>query len=138
MNRSLLQISIAIGIIIGIACSGKSKKETPATYLKTDTSWTVVAYSYDWNLNDHRITTARRIIQDMEKMVAVDSSGGTVTSEKKRIKDTFYLVPIFEPVMDSTKKIIKTVIGKDSLRVTWTKLPPELLLVDYNKHFVVK
>jgi hypothetical protein len=133
MKQLALCILLVSGIIFYLSCS--NEKGNSNFEAKTDTCWTAIMYAFDWNNNDHRPATARRIIQDVYKLVPVDSSGGEVTSKKRWVKDTTYLVPLFDPVMDSLKRPLKTITGKDSTKLIWAKLPMEFLLVDYNKRF---
>lgn len=132
MKQTISLLSLCALIIIYLSCGNEKGNNFEA---KTDTCWTAVHYAFDWNNNEYRDATARRIIQDVYKLVPVDSSGGEVTSKKRWVKDTTYLVPLFEPVLDSLKRPLKMVSGKDSVKVSWAKLPLEYLLVDYNKRF---
>lgn len=98
---------------------------------KNDTTFTVIIYSFDWTKNDHRVTTAKRVIKDSFELQRADTTKNGITQKREWEKDTAYLVPIVDSTssLDSLKRPVK----KAELR--WVQLPKELLLQDYNKNF---
>lgn len=133
MKQTLPYLLLVIGIIIYCACGGNKSKSTEIIG-KADTTRTTILYAHDWTNNDYRTVTAFRIISFTTK--PVDTTEGKVISEWAT--DTAYYVPFFNPIIDSAKKILKRVDGKDSTRVEWGKLPRtpnDLLLIDYNRNW---
>lgn len=104
---------LLFSLILIEACSSKSEPKQQAN----DTTFTVVAYSFDWNKNDNRLSTARRVVYDTLMPSPADKSRNIVR------RDTLYLIPFI-----SKKDTVES--------VAWIILPKELLLMDFNKSFL--
>lgn len=121
-------IIIVLTALIIASCNNKGNNVVKQS--GRDTTITVVAYSFNWDLNDHRFTTALRIEYDTLLPNKEDST------ENIWQRDTLYKLPFEQPVLDSiTKKPVLDTTGTEKKRIEWLILPREFILVDYNKRF---
>jgi hypothetical protein len=124
--------SIIIIIAFVLASCANTTKDSTRKLGQRDTTFTAVAYILDWNTNDYRLSTARKITYDT---LMPDS-----TNPKQNIirDSTEYQVPIFINLIDSiTKKPLLDSVGKQRQVVRWYILEKEQLLNDYNKDFKI-
>lgn len=133
-QSNLFFVFLVALICVSVACnqsnaSGKSESK------RIDSVWTTVLYEFDWQKNDYRVTTARRIIKDSIKTVYDTLADGKINGQSKLVLDTMYFVPIQSTLKDSTGNILKNKEGKDSSITVWPRLPLEKLLHDYNKKY---
>ncbi len=115
-----------------ISCGSNSKQVTKKLFTR-DSTLTVIQYSYNWTINDHRTSVAMRIEYDT---LTPDTANPT-----KNVWSRYqeYQVPIPAPVLDSvTKKPKRDGLGREVQELKWAVLPKDLLLVDYNKNYKLK
>jgi hypothetical protein len=119
-----------IAALLLSACAGTSDKRT-GKLQQRDTTLTAVAYALDWNRNDLRLSSARRIVYDSLMPDSTNPSKNII----QRVQ--VYEVPLFinlfdtitrKPILDSNKQQVQV--------IRWYILDTSLLLQDYNKDFL--
>lgn len=124
---------IAVLAIVLSACGATSKKETASvTRAKPDTVRTVAMYALG-NTGQIRIDEVYRVSKDSVQQVVKDSSGSTVSYEKKVVRDTTYWVPIVDTLRDKAGTVQLDSLGKPKMQVNYYPLPPQFIYQDYHK-----
>jgi len=121
---------LLIAALLLTACNSTVKKQTTKLNHR-DTTLTAVAYALDWNRNDYRLSSARRIVFDS----LMPDSNNVSKNIIQRVER--YEVPLFINLFDSvTKKPILDSNKQQVQVVRWYILDTALLLHDYNKDFL--
>jgi hypothetical protein len=97
-----------------------------------DTTYTVILYSFNWNNNDHRITTA---VHGKRTTYVPDEK-----DPSRNVKKTIdvYRIPFWQDSIDANKKPIVDSAGNviKKKHLVWVELnPPGLLLSDFKKEY---
>jgi hypothetical protein len=131
LKFSLIIIAVAYVTNYFQSCDSKKSNHIKEPIKKEET---FVQYVFNLDKNDIRTSASYRIVLDTFKMVVTDSTNGKQVSEQQWTKDTTYLVALQDSVRDSKGKVIVDSLGKPKpLQWYWPQLPPNRLLVDYNK-----
>jgi hypothetical protein len=123
--RLLLIITLFLSTALLINCKNKGTQSFKPQ--KEDTVKTVALFVLG-NSGELRVDFAFKIKKDMQVPVLVDSSGGTVTTKSKWVRDSVYLVPIADTVRGTDKKPKLDSLGRSSMEVIWYPI---------NKHFIL-
>jgi hypothetical protein len=131
-------IFLAIFFAAAAACSGSSVKGKPAEGVVV--TYTTIDMAADINTNDYKKLTAKKTVYDTVRLVTIDSSGGKTVQEKRRVRDSSYMVWYLVPVFDSTgKQLLRNSANTgDSMRYDFIPMDRDLMLKDYMKNWPVK
>src|SRR5688572_6972828 len=122
--------SIIVIALLLAACNSTVKKQSTKLNHR-DTTLTAVAYALDWNRNDYRLSSARRIVFDSLMPDSTNPKANIIQRVEK------YEVPLFINLFDSvTKKPILDSNKNQVQVIRWYILDTALLLHDYNKDFL--
>ena len=127
-------------LMVMIGCGGRGNKGSSSQ--KTDTgkvvTYTTVEAAFNVSTNDYRIVTAMKTVYDTVMSVVVEDSGGKEVREKKKVRDSSYMVWHLLPVPDSTgKRAMKNKTGVDSMAYMFVPIQKELIIGDKNKNWPV-
>lgn len=125
MTKKNLNGAVLISMALIGACATATKKQDD----KPGMTRTIVTYVYNANENEYRTGAAERHL--------IDTLQPDPKDKTKNIprRDTIYNLAIFDQVRDSLGKVIK-VGERDSVKLRWVAVNPNLILVDYNRDYM--
>lgn len=136
MKKSDLKfLLLAIFIAVAAACSNSSSSSQGEVI-----TYTTIDMASNININDYRKVTAKKIVYDTVMVVTIDSSATSVKKEKRKVRDSVYLIWWQVPALDSARKnrIPNSTNTGDSMVYDFVPIDRELVLKDYMKNWPVK
>lgn len=130
-----IELIALIGIIFAISfvhCTEPTKVPSSIQHSYPDTTWVTINYAFDWNKNDYREVTSKMIIRDTVKEIITDSSNGKRVTEKKRVIDSTFYVPLLV-YTDSAGRQYPDSVAHTKQTLIWLPANKQLILEYYIK-----